>query len=169
MKVMVSLSSPTIEMLPFTGGNGAYVSVIPTKATAALLSSLAEALGVKPDPSKFHITVLYSKDATPNSVETDPAKKYDAQLNEVEIFRGSDDKKYLTAKLQSDALQKRHKVWIGRGAKHSYDDLMLHVTLWTDIDETPQLTNRISSINRRLAAKPASCQFHQETVSDLKD
>ena len=167
-KVLISTSSPILEKIPFSGDKGVYVSVIPTEDTLKVLSEVAGVLGFNPDPSKFHVTVMYSKKA-PNSVQTYGSKIHNATLDKVEVFTGHDDKNYLAAKLQSDSLQFLHKSWCKRGAEHSFDSLMPHVTLWSDVEVTPQLTTRVDALNKRLGRKPLRCKFHRETVSDLKD
>ncbi len=168
MKVFISTSSPTLEKLPFTGSNGVYVFVTPTEETAKLLYEIAEALGFTPDPSKFHVTVMYSKKA-PTEIHTYSSKIHNATLDKVEVFTGHDDKSYLAAQLKSDSLQFLHKSWCKRGAKHSFDSLMPHVTLWGDVEVTPHLTTRVDAINKRLERKPRICKFHRETAVDLKD
>ena len=167
--VWVSLNSPTLVDVGFTGENGVYVYVKPSSSSLPALGKLAQDLGFEPDPSKFHVTVMYSTIAPPELPKVYPEALLKATVSKVDTHEGHDGKLYLAAQLKSKSLNALHQKWKDAGAQHSYPSYMAHMTLWSGVTDSPELRKSLAVLNNRLSLTPLTCHFSAETAADLKD
>lgn len=141
--------------------------VTPMPSTVDVLLNIAKFLEVDTDPSKLHVTVMYSE-AVPGTSTPNPNVLHTAVLEKVETFEGHDGKIYLTAALTAPSLEDLHDSWTKAGAVHSYPKFHPHVTLWANVKVTPELKTKIARVNATLKASPPLCFLSGETATDLK-
>lgn len=165
----VSTSSPTLTLTDYSGNKGLYAYALPDLSAKTVLSALSRLCGYVVDAEKFHITVMYSKDAViPLNSYSDSAGHILSIIG-VQYFRGHDDKGYLSFVIDSDTLKQQHQNLIDLGAKHSFDDYTPHITIFSGVDEDDVLHQTMDSMNSLLEKNPIDVQFSRVLLSDMKD
>ena len=139
MKILISLSSPELDIIKFTGTHGCYSAVTPDDDSRALLVAIAHLLGVETDPAKLHCTVMYSEAAPKKAPGCNPNRIRKAAISQLSHWDGHDDKGYLVALLDSPELQEEHARLKTLGCRPTFDEYKPHITLYAGIKMTPEL------------------------------
>ena len=147
MKILISLSSPELDIIKFTGTHGCYSAVTPDADSKALLVAIAHLLGVETDPGKLHCTVMYSEAAPKRKPGCNPNRIRKATISQITHWDGHDDKGYLVALLDSPDLQEEHARLRTLGCKPTFDEYKPHITLFAGIKMTPELQATIDSLH----------------------
>jgi 2'-5' RNA ligase len=169
IELFVSLSSPELEVIPYSMKNGCYSAVTPDQPSKTKLINLARTLGfTKFDPEKLHVTLMYSESPITNAKVA--SAEFPAICKEVSYWTGHDGKTYVVAKLSGDALFNEHERLKGLGAKHSFDEYSPHVTLDASEGElSDKLKTAIDEVNASLGRYPMNLMFADQFIGDLKD
>lgn len=155
---------------PYDGTSGTYVSVMPSDESSKVLQHWIRAFRLtsltKP-ASDLHCTVVWSK--TPvGRVEglCDATLQLTSELDHFEWWAGHDNDGYLTAVLKSSDLTARSRLWSQRGAVHSFDPYLPHVTLASKLALTKDLEDRILYMSRLYTGFPLV--FNGEQIENAK-
>lgn len=153
----------------YDGTSGTYVSVVPTDESCRVLQHWSSAFqldNAKPEDS-LHCTVTWSKAAVGSSSGMcDPDQLFYAELDHFEWWSGHDKDGYLTAVLKSPGLAERNQAWAQRGAVHSFDPYLPHVTLASKLGLTDTLSQRMKELTYMYGGFPL--WFHNETIENAK-
>lgn len=115
----------------FLENQGTYVGVKVDSASSEWLIELQKTLRLKNplDASKFHATVLYSR----NGIEVPTTgNSYDAEAFKVDSWLDREGKSVVIVKLKSDELKQRHEELIDAGGTHDFPEFQPHITLSYD-------------------------------------
>lgn len=167
---LLSLSSPELEKMPYTGTCGLYSAVTPTNAAINIIMRIVDRLGLAIDGSLLHCTVMYSKHKCPGletPVACDPNKTYRANLVKVQHWDGHDKKGYLSLSLQSDELAAEHKRLKSLGCEAHFD-YNPHITLWSGIPLSVELEQRMHKAMPD-ELRNAEIELTSQFIGDLKD
>lgn len=166
MKILISLSSPKLDVIKFTGTHGCYSAVTPDADSKALLSAVAHMLGVETDPDKLHCTVMYSEVAPKKGIGCNRQRVRKATVSQITHWDGHDNKGYLVALLDSPELQEEHARLKTLGCQPTFDDYKPHITLYAGIKMTPELQATIDSV---MSAMPADIELDltNQFIGDL--
>lgn len=148
--------------------SGTYVCVLPDKESKLKLAKISAALG-HPIPiaevEDLHSTVMYSKGSFPRELSL-PRKRFGAKVVGLEFWDGHNNDGYVVVILDSPDLVARNRFWTAQGLKHSFDDYTPHVTLFSKIEKTPELVNKINAVSKK--AIGTTLVFDQEQIEGLK-
>ncbi len=171
MKVLISLSEKTFE---YTGTHGFYCQVSVPSEEARFIAKLLKQNGlsklVPADLDGLHCTIMYSKDAIPKEVvdsNLGSIKAFKAYVQRIESWEGHDKKGYITLKLNSIELNKRHNFWKQAGATHSFEDYTPHITLVTGFMPDAPLQSVIDKFNTKMGKIKYPVLLEDEYVEDL--
>lgn len=167
----ISISSPEFVADPYTGTRGLYVATTPTDETAEFLSNLASLFGYIPDRGKFHVTVMYAPEKYPQPgpwMTIDKDQEFTGLFSRCQHWDGNDGKGYLSARLHSVDLQSCHRKFIAQGCKHTFTPYEPHVTLWSGVPRTIDLSNKMASVQSQFGGSPVSLTFKGLIVADIK-
>lgn len=117
--------------------------------------------------NKLHSTIMYDE-RNPDVIPSLSNKVYKAKIVDVKML-GKPDSKWRSCALilESDAVLERHKELVKEGFKHSYDDLLLHVSLVYGTDsEVAYPTIKQLFEEKKL---PESITLCSETWDQIKD
>ena len=166
-KILISLSSPELVADPYTATHGLYSAVTPDTKTANMLSALAKSMGFDVDATKFHVTVMYSKDNSPEGAGCDGEKVYYARAVRLQHWPGHDAKGYLTLALVSEELTAEHDRLKALGCKADFE-YNPHVTIWSGIEMSADLQAKIDKFTAKVSKWPVLA-FGKQFVGDMKD
>ena len=166
MRILLSLASPKLDAIKFTGTKGCYSAVTPDEDSRALLTAVAEMVGVETDPSKLHCTVMYSEVAPKAGIGCNANRIRKAVISELTHWDGHDGKGYLVAQLDSPHLQEEHARLRSLGCKPTFDEYKPHITLYAGIKMTPELQARMTDV---MAALPVDIELNltNQFIGDL--
>lgn len=130
---LLAVSTGKIKKVPKLMANHGYAELhvdlnSATKLYNVILPELGEVKEVIPS-NKLHSTIMYDE-RNPDIVPSFSNKAYKAQIKEVRML-GKVGSKWRSCALilESEGVLERHKDLVKEGFKHSYDDLLLHVSL----------------------------------------
>lgn len=166
--MFISLSQPELITNKYSGNKGCYACAQLDEVSKVELKKLANYLGYDSDGSKFHITLVYSKEPL-NTKEFPFNNAFDAYVGNISHFTGHDGKEYLVANIVSETALLVHSWLLQRGAVHSFTPYTPHITLYSDITVNKPLIKKIDVLNKRLAIKPLKVTFVDSNIFDLKD
>lgn len=120
----------------FEKTQGTYVGIKLDEASIQEIVNLQKVLHLKNplDPSKFHVTVLYSRKRVNVPVVE---RTFLAQLQYVDCWKTQDGNFAVVAKMSCPELVERHEDLISIGGTHDYPDYTPHITLSYDDKITP--------------------------------
>jgi len=150
MKILISLSSPELDIIPFSGTKGCYSAITPDEDSCNIVVNLAKSLGLTTDAQKLHCTVMYSKVAPTTVPQCRSRATYEATISKVEHWSGHDDAGYVVAHLDCPLLHKEHARLRNLGCKPTFDDYTPHMTLFSGIDLDDALSAAIAKANKNL-------------------
>lgn len=160
---------------------GAYIRVIPTSDTVAMIRRITRgaALPLYPN-SELHCTVMYCPTPNPNSdfllekaehlCENGP---FIAYADRVDIWESQGGSKIVVLRLRSSDLQARHDMWKQQGLRSTFPTYNPHVTLSDNIKDPIQLKNLRRTVDSMNAALQTllgvmPLTFRQERMSETK-
>jgi aryl carrier-like protein len=116
----------------------------------------------------LHATVMWSKVApAPEAMRlVDAQAHYLAEFDHFEYWDGHDSDGYLVAVLTSDSLTRLHEEWKRRGARHSFDDYLIHVTLHEKLRPTEKMLQDMRTLS--VSLKGSWLSFTGENIQDIK-
>lgn len=169
MKIQISLSSPELTQLEFSGENGLYSAVTPDEASLDIIVDYAKKFGFDIDRSKVHCTVMYSKTLEPSAgdISCDANKSYPAIITGVQHWDGHDEQGYLSLALESDALDREHKRLRKLGCTPTFDEYKPHITLWSGVKMSPALERKMQKAHPK--GREILITLGNQFIGDLKD
>lgn len=162
MKTLISLSKPELVDVEWPGENGLYSRML---VTAEPVLEIAEKLGLETDPSKLHVTVMYSKDHAPDHLPEITTEYVIALITGVKTWVGHDGKTYCVAQLCSPELVMEHARLTKAGCRHSFVPYEPHVTLTSDQEVD---ADKLERVNLELALRPIQVELHSQFIGDVK-
>jgi hypothetical protein len=124
------------------------------------------------DIDDMHCTIVWSPSGSvPNPKPI--ARSYAARCVRIEAWPGHNGDGYLVAILNSDSMQTLHKTWKLRGAEHTFNDYVPHVTLKTPYqfsqDSSNPLWDKLYKVRTILETSPMLIRLVDEQVQDAKN
>lgn len=162
-----ALAANKLEMIPYTGKNGLYVSMVPRADLIEEIMKYAGELGIEPDPESLHTTVMYSKIPAGEIPEPDPESQFTAVITSVDSWVGHNDKTYVVLKLTSEALTMLHGDYARRGAEPTFVPYAPHITLSDDVEVTDDVKARMEKLNKFLNYSPKLIYLTNHRIGDL--
>lgn len=118
---------------PESQPGGTYSSFIPSVQTREDLFSYFTSMGI-PDlvePDDYHCTLLYSRKACPDIIETDFALPCEAIATGYKIL--GEDSKVLVLELYCPNASRLHNIFVDEyGGTHDYPEYIAHITIAKD-------------------------------------
>lgn len=170
MRIQLSFKAQAankLEMIPYTGNNGLYVSMVPREDFIDDIMKLAAELGITPNREALHTTVIYSKKPAGDLRIPDPERQVKAVITSVDSWVGHNSKTYVVFKLASEALLFMHGDYSRQGAEATFIPYVPHITLSDDIEVDAELKVRIEKMNRVLNYDPKLIYLTNERIGDL--
>jgi hypothetical protein len=169
MKLLVSISRPTLTKLDYSGQNGLYSCVTPDDEAKEVLSVLTGILDFEPEPDKYHCTVMYSETPIPiDQAVVDDTQEFRAELTHAKHIEGHDNKGYVIVNLKCPELCAEHERFKQLGATPTFDDYMPHITLYSGVDLTPDMKDKIHELNEYIDQFQTHIVLKDHFVGDLK-
>lgn len=156
-----------LEMIPYTGNNGLYVSMVPRDDMLDDVMKLAEELGITPVREALHTTVIYSKKPAGELPIPDPERQVTAVITSVDSWVGHNNKTYIVLKLASEALLFMHGDYSRRGAEATFIPYAPHITLSDDVEVDAEMKVRMEKLNKYLNYDPKLIYLTNERIGDL--
>lgn len=162
-----------LKHIPYTGTNGLYSAVVPTPGSIEAILKLADELELSPDEDALHATVIYSKKAPSDSVESvariaDSDYTYNGVINAVEHWVGHNGKTYIVLKLVCAGIVLANASLQRMGAEHTFVPFSPHITLSDEVPVDDAMKARIDFVNKRLAFDPIEVKLINQIVGDLE-
>lgn len=148
--------------------SGTYVCALPDNKSRTKLVHISSALGhpISVEESEdLHSTVIYSKGAFPSKFDFS-RQYFGAKITGLEFWDGHDNDGYVVVTLDSPDLTAENRRWTTLGLKHSFEDYTPHVTLFSKIDKTEDLIQRINRLTSKVAG--TTLIFDQLQLEGLK-
>ena len=148
--------------------SGTYICVIPDEESTLKLIKISAALGYKipsDEVENLHSTVMYSKGKFPKGLPLE-RKRFGAKISGIEFWDGHDNDGYVVLTLDAPDLVARNRFWAAQGLTHSFEDYTPHVTLFSKIEKTQDLVNKINALGSKVVG--TTLVFNQEQVEGLK-
>lgn len=159
MQLMISLSA-------YSAMNGLYKCAEVIPEDMGIFHKLCNELDV-PEREEYHCTLMYSKVSVPHNPEMDRIDKYIAFCDRVDYLDGHDGK-YIVAYIGASRLKLRNQEFRSYGCKPTFDEYLPHVTLASEVTQTPELDETIAELNRVLAQRPVTFTMVEKPAEDLK-
>ena len=154
-RLYMAISSPKLEIVPFTGKKGLFSAVSPTERTKKILIDVAKQMGFDVDPDSLHITVVFSKEnCTKDGVSCEPDRMFRCRLKKIQHWDGHDGAGYVSAAIESPELQAEHERLKSFGCVPTFSPYEPHVTLRTGAKLTEDLKKRMAEVTHNLQGTP---------------
>lgn len=168
-------TSSTLVTLDYDGTNGFYACAIPDAKSKELIMDVAFELGSKQEDleSKLHTTVISSRAAL-TSLPRNLPRRFEGICKSVIVIDGNAGKKILACSIDCPVIENMHKVFIGYGASHQYEDFECHITLLVvDADtwkvEEEKIRENIDRVNRQLEERRIVVSYTDLKLCNQKD
>lgn len=164
-------ASNKLNLLPYTGNNGLYSSVVLASSCIPMIEEIAEELGVDPSYDDLHATVIYSKqpcfEPVERVMEEQSSEPIVAYCNGVTSWVGHNKKTYIVLSLVSEALVLKNAALHRMGAQHTFVPYSPHMTLSDNTAVDADMKRRFDYINKKLAVDPLRLVFEHHHIGDL--